>query len=821
MIDTRVNLEFGVLMEDFEEDDMLFKALQSMELCNNCGKSDAKVPCMSGCQEVYYCTKECMIYNASAHRLRCRNLRCSKFNDSEDEEEDEDDYDDWESEDSVDVVKQKVRKPKDVKVDAATEKRIEDKIVRRLKQQEENRISIAIEQKMKEHSTNWKSTEMNNIALEIKQNLEDDGKTERSSIVKDIVQSPRFTSETQDRLAKHVRSSLTLDTNLVLDEEVKDVEKVQVEDDKKWTNTSDYFRHLKIVVWKKDDMGIIFGDHENGAKVIHINQPHDMIKHISIGDILLTVNGVQVSEESAVDEIKSTSKPAILKFSTDTTETIRDYTVKWLNGPLGLTLKDDGSQEALPIVHRLTKKSSSTAIKYNIQIGDMLIGINNIDTVAIGCAVTMSVLKKVQLPAKLVFRGMGGNNEPRLQHKLSQSSSTSNLHTLGGCYEVSWNDGPLGLTIIPGELTTDLPVVKRVTGKGTSPGLEHAQVGDSLLSLNGDSIEGTSFDSVVEMLRNAPKPAKLVFQASIAPNSRPPPPPILFNNCVRSIDINAVEKINSPVAPPKETPASSKLYEIVWKTGPLGLTIDAVQDGSGAFIKRLSETPGSAAYGMPQACVGDRLVEINGSNVMHMDFSTIVAHLRAVERPTVLKFAPDKLSTWQNLENRRRSAPSIPLNSPTGSVKENYDLIWTEGSPLGISLHAGASATSFPYIRRLTGTGCAAILPPEVVGDLLLAVNGKSIENMKFLSVMEELKTLRKPIRLTFQKADFNGHNMNSPLAERSASESSASKSAYPQTVQDVEALEGAHFSHLHTPFLGGPKLSSRRHQRIVQSVKK
>ena len=42
---------------DDEDDDDLLMALQSMEPCGNCGADGAKIPCMSGCGEVFYCSR--------------------------------------------------------------------------------------------------------------------------------------------------------------------------------------------------------------------------------------------------------------------------------------------------------------------------------------------------------------------------------------------------------------------------------------------------------------------------------------------------------------------------------------------------------------------------------------------------------------------------------------------------------------------------------------------------------------------------------------------------------------------------------------------
>lgn len=43
-----------------DDDDDLLMALQSMEPCGNCGADGAKIPCMSGCGEVFYCSRVCV-----------------------------------------------------------------------------------------------------------------------------------------------------------------------------------------------------------------------------------------------------------------------------------------------------------------------------------------------------------------------------------------------------------------------------------------------------------------------------------------------------------------------------------------------------------------------------------------------------------------------------------------------------------------------------------------------------------------------------------------------------------------------------------------
>ncbi|KAF0746223.1 hypothetical protein AaE_008209, partial [Aphanomyces astaci] len=216
--------------DEDEDDDMLLKALQMSEPCGNCGKPGAQIPCMSGCGEVFYCSRECNMLHASSHRLRCRNLRCSKFNDSDctywptfftrqfdvsiddmmivaEEESSDESYDDDSGDGSSDEElrappptskggkststgssgngKPSMKKKESgggggggggsssrLRVDSDVERRIEEKIMRRLKKQEENRIAQAIEAQMAQANANWTDADMNRIAMEVKNRLQ-------------------------------------------------------------------------------------------------------------------------------------------------------------------------------------------------------------------------------------------------------------------------------------------------------------------------------------------------------------------------------------------------------------------------------------------------------------------------------------------------------------------------------------------------------------------------------------------------------------------------------------------------------------------------
>lgn len=469
-------------------------------------------------------------------------------------------------------------------------------------------------------------------------------------------------------------------------------------------------------------------------------------------------------------------------------------------------------------------------------------------------------------------------------------------------YTVRWADGPLGLTIIPGEFAGEYPVIKRVTGKGASLDLQQCQVGDTLCQIGTTSIAALhfDFDAIVSVLKSIPKPVTLIFtkrgmakQERAAVTHEHAPPQRMVTAPPQEHPFHAPFK-HPPSVPLPASKASN--YTILWQEGPLGLTLDLLpHDAPGAYIKRMTEGTGAAAAAqLTPRVVGDTLVSINGVNVTRCTFTEIVQQLTHVVKPATLEFCRARLITstpnpptpsFSNPPNpghpsnpvnpldhhlKAHANPGQPLDQPlpistqiqmnaaptvvsSSSGLFSYRIIWEDGMGLGLSLHAGDTDTSAPYIRRLTGTGSSARLTSEVLGDELIAINDMAIASQTFVSVMERLKVLSKPLSLTFQRpsagtrirrgssdpvareaeeaARLQGGKM-APVFGRTRRDSAPSGPSSPTMIPstasamtvalaDHDSDDVSKYSALHTPFLGKQKLSSRRHQRIVQSVKK
>ncbi|KAL3674567.1 hypothetical protein V7S43_000515 [Phytophthora oleae] len=897
---------------DDDEDDDLLMALQSMEPCGNCGAEGAKIPCMSGCGEVFYCSRECNMHHASAHRLRCRNLRCSKFNDSESESgsDDSDEYEtdssaeyetdsdeEEEEEEEEEEVKPKKKKGKKkgrgrsksrrvnssrsvessgstlsrkVSLDADVEKRIEEKIMKRLKKQEEARIAQAIEARMKAEKANWRDDEMNRIIMEMRERFQSEMSTttfwtalakknglemdsqEMQTLQKSMEHSFLANPQSEDKMAVPMTAEEAAAAGAAAidgSSEATVSRTRSVSKESSWNNACAAFEALRVVVWKHSFLPRLQfrADDSSIWNTVMELDTDESFAHICAGDKLLSINGRAIddsvrTEDDLNDVFAAYASPIIMKFEAGDPSLenckVHDYTVTWSNGPLGVTLKDDCATQKIPIVNRLTKKAGSVAVKQNIAIGDVLVAINNIDTIQLGCSLSMSILKKVQLPAKLRFRGVGGpapesvsNNEPAPQvpqrSSVTVSRQPSALKPENGNapvderapsvmnfsmsmsrpskYTINWGEGPLGLTIIPGLNEGDLPVIKKVTGTGNSVGIDKAQVGDFLESMNGVETATMHFENVVSYLKTAPKPVLLRFRASLDDDDARGPSSYRSNGTALSAKSevsthssydNAAVHMSPPGPAPIRSPAPSHtevvrqvsreapsdVYKVVWGSGPLGLTVDAKPTATGAFIKRIA-SQGAAAH-LSQDCVGDDVTHINDMDVSRVAFQDIVAHLKNVPRPVTLFFrrkaAQPQHERHGSYSSTSSGSSSIHYETPTPSHSRKaalaaagedngvqfYNLVWQDGTPLGLSLRGADNTCEYPYITRVTGTGSAAHLPQTALNDCLISVDGRSVHmrDKSFEEVMTLLKVMQKPLTLKFQVRNVGGAQPRAPV---------------------------------------------------------
>ncbi|RQM16325.1 hypothetical protein DD237_003883 [Peronospora effusa] len=276
---------------------------------------------------------------------------------------------------------------------------------------------------------------------------------------------------------------------------------------------------------------------------------------VSVGHMLVSINGMDTARKGydhVVETLQKIPRPATLRFrvpramtgglnayrdssrsaarrsrgstgtswsdsgksSPSTSSTARrreQYTVVWTEGPLGMILRPDDDDCHVPCIRKITGKGAGTGME-RATVGDILVAVNGQETKALGFRSTISLLKTIRKPAVLKFKRMGRRiSRKRLSKEASLGSrSVSGIPSDTGSYDIVWREGDLGLKLKPGY--RDVPVLSKLTGKGNASGLQNAQVGDELVSVNGTHVEGEAYQDTLRMLKHSPKPAVLRFR---------------------------------------------------------------------------------------------------------------------------------------------------------------------------------------------------------------------------------------------------------------------------------------------------------------------
>ncbi|ETP51685.1 hypothetical protein, variant [Phytophthora nicotianae P10297] len=276
---------------------------------------------------------------------------------------------------------------------------------------------------------------------------------------------------------------------------------------------------------------------------------------VAVGHMLVSINGMDTARQGydhVVETLQKIPRPATLRFrvpramsgtpsayrdpsrsssrrsrgstgttwsesgkspsnASSTTRRREQYTVVWTEGPLGMILRPDDDDCHVPCIRKITGKGAGTGME-RATVGDILVAVNGQETKSLGFRCTISLLKTIRKPAVLKFKRMGRriSRKRSSQESPGGSRSVSGIPSDIGSYDIVWREGDLGLKLKPGY--RDVPVLSKLTGKGNASGLQNAQVGDELVSVNGTAVEGEAYQDTLRMLKHSPKPAVLRFR---------------------------------------------------------------------------------------------------------------------------------------------------------------------------------------------------------------------------------------------------------------------------------------------------------------------
>ncbi|OWZ07755.1 hypothetical protein PHMEG_00019817 [Phytophthora megakarya] len=366
-------------------------------------------------------------------------------------------------------------------------------------------------------------------------------------------------------------------------------------------------------------------------------------------------------------------------------------------------------------------------------------------------------------------------------------------------YEVTWGDGPLGLTLRP-DLGEDMPpVVGRITRQDSAAALAKVAVGHMLVSINGMDTARQGYDHVVETLQKISRPATLRFRVPRAmtgagPSTYRDPSRSSSRRSRGSTGTTWSESGKSPSNAGSSTTRRREQYTVVWTEGPLGMILRP--DDDDCHVPCIRKITGKGAgTGMERATVGDILVAVNGQETKSLGFRSTISLLKTIRKPAVLKFKRmgrriSRKRSSQESPGGSRSVSGIP--SDIGS----YDIVWREGD-LGLKLKPGYR--DVPVLSKLTGKGNASGLQNAQVGDELVSVNGTHVEGEAYQDTLRMLKHSPKPAVLRFRPGKNRRESMMSVASVTSVRSN-------PSTQREVKNVAGRQHVPLYDHNVGAPQ---------------
>ncbi|KAJ0403276.1 hypothetical protein P43SY_007580 [Pythium insidiosum] len=398
----------------------------------------------------------------------------------------------------------------------------------------------------------------------------------------------------------------------------------------------------------------------------------------------------------------------------------------WEGGLLGIRLRMSQSK-MLPVVSKLTGRSSIAGI-HLVDVGDLLLEIGDRSTRDMEFTEAINYLKEAPKPCKLVFRRISADPmvvkpvQPPVKSALAlrlakkfeelgaqeeEKQTTAPLVKLEEKFEVKWLDGPLGISLIASK-DVPYPLVTRITGKNRSPQVEDVQPGHYLVQIGTYNTSDGNFNTAIKYLQKVSKPVSLYF----CPGNK--------------------KASTRPEAADDE-------YDQIWeKKQPLAFTVRPNDHG------RMS----IADLGSAKSVKLINLDALNGFRKPMVTKSSSDPNLnKPADHPPV---APAPSSHPVRLTRNSGSRPVEDAANPTDS--DEYEVIWPEGTALGLSLRVHPS-TRFPMVARLTGTSNLKNIEHVKPGDVLFAANGAPIvPQAKFKHTLEYLSKLPKPATLRFRR---------------------------------------------------------------------
>lgn len=284
-------------------------------------------------------------------------------------------------------------------------------------------------------------------------------------------------------------------------------------------------------------------------------------------------------------------------------------------------------------------------------------------------------------------------------------------------YEFLWEHGSLGLCLIWDE-SLNVPVVKRLTGSGSSPSISRVEEGDILVFINTRATKDYEMDQIMDLLTRLPKPILLRFESR--------------------------KKLHEIKIPSLRTGE----YEILWEEGTLGIVMEE-SVGHIPMVKRI--TGNGMSRGMSKVSIGDTLVLANDRSSAKVGFHGIMAYLQDTRKPLLLRFFREQEAAAPPRDSTLSRSSSVRTSSTVASEADCYQVQWNDG-PFGLTLKdLETDEGSIPAVARITGRTTCAGLRRVAVGDFLVEIGPFQTRELGFENTTKLLRNIEKPVSLKFQ----------------------------------------------------------------------
>lgn len=514
------------------------------------------------------------------------------------------------------------------------------------------------------------------------------------------------------------------------------------------------------------------------------------------------------------------------------------YEVKWLDGPLGISLIAS-KDVPYPLVTRITGKNRSPQVQ-DVQPGHYLVQIGTYDTADGNFNSAIKFLQKVNKPVSLFF--CPGNKQLSVRPDVSADE-----------YDHVWEKKQaLSFTVKPDEfgrmVIADLGSAKsiKVKAKGGPNLAAFVGPGDRIEWINDDHTNGLTFHESLLKLRTAKRPLVIRFKKPSPPEPTLSPLPVStvaaaapasavaspeasslptaattggktattgrsFNPLKKIAALSSYAKENSQnnanarnsetrkgsqstadvtVAPTAPRKASHSTPDAEVKRVPHDGNGNVNQPKPSGYATTTASVVAKAGASETSASTGDSEARRDGpTKLLNIELlnsirktsmakpssdasassnnERVAAHAplkpltlesrhltpkHAVEEPVSALHKPlNKTESQQQQHHHHQLAPLA--TTYTGEEGEVYEVVWPEGTALGLTLRVHPT-TRFPVVARVTGTSNLKNIEHVSPGDVLFAANGMAIvPQPKFKQTLDNLSKLPKPAHLRFRRA--------------------------------------------------------------------